>query len=101
MSWRDLGGRLVFQVMKAHHHVGHLHAGVVDVVLHFHALAARAHHAHERIAQRGIAQMADVRRFVGIDIGVLDDDLAARRGCLFARGSEQALRVTRRGRNGY
>ena len=61
--------------MKAHHHIGHLHAGVVDVVLHFHALAARTQHAHERIAQRGIAQMPDVRRLVGIDVGVLDDDL--------------------------
>ena len=66
--------------MEAHHHVGHLHAGVVDVVLHLDAMAARAQHAHERVAQRGVAQVADVRRLVGIDVGVLDDDLFARAG---------------------
>ena len=32
-------GRLVLQVVEAHHHVGHLHAGVVDVVLHLHVAA--------------------------------------------------------------
>ena len=69
--------------MEAHHHVGHLHAGVVDVVLHLDALAARAQHAHEGVAQRGVAQVADVRRLVGIDVGVLDDDLLAGRGGRF------------------
>ena len=59
-------------------HVGHLHAGVVDIVLHFHRIAARAQHAHESIAQHGIAQMPDMRGFVRIDIRVLDDDLARR-----------------------
>ena len=46
--------------MKAHHHIGDLHAGVVDIVLHFHQVAARAQHAHERISQRGVAQVSDV-----------------------------------------
>ena len=63
---------------KPDHHVGHLHAGVVDVVLHFHAPARRAQHAHEGVAQDGVAQVADVRGLVGIDIGVLDNDLARR-----------------------
>jgi hypothetical protein len=80
--------------MKAHHHIGHLHAGVIDVVLHFHALAARAQHTHEGVAQSGIAQMPDVRRFVGIDVGVLDDDLAACRGCFRGCGSEQSLPIS-------
>ena len=59
-----VGGGFVLQVVEAHHHVGHLHAGVVDVVLHFDAVAAGAQHAHESVAQRGVAQMADVRRLV-------------------------------------
>ncbi len=71
----DLLGRLLLQVVKSHHHVGDLHAGVVDVVLHFDALAQRAQHAHEGIAQRRIPQMADMGSLVRIDIGVLDDDL--------------------------
>ena len=83
---RHIRGGLVLQVMEAHHHVGHLDAGVVDVVLHFHAVAAGAQHAHEGIAEGGVAQVADVRRLVGVDVGVLDDDLAAngrgRRGAL-------------------
>ena len=62
--------------METRHHVGHLHAGVVDVILNFHRPAAGAQHAHEGVAQHGVAQMADVRGFVGIDVGVLDDDLA-------------------------
>ena len=73
------GGGLLFQVVEADHHVGHLHAGVVDVVLHLHPVPPRAQHAHERVAQHGIAQVADVRRLVGIDVGVLDDDLFAGR----------------------
>ena len=68
----------MFQVVEAHHHVGYLHAGVVDVVLHLHAMAARAQHAHESVAQGGVAQMADMRGLVGVDVGVLDDDLLAR-----------------------
>ena len=60
--------------MEADDDVGHLHAGVVDVVLNFDALAAGAKHAHEGVAERGIAQVPDVRCLVGIDVGVLDDD---------------------------
>ena len=64
-------------MQKRHHDVGHLHAGIVDVILHFHRAAGGAQHAHERIAQNGVAQVSDVRGFVGIDVGVLDDDLVA------------------------
>ena len=62
--------------MEARHNVGHLHAGVVDIVLHFHVPAARAQHAHEGIAQHRIAKMTDMRGLVGINIGVFDNDLA-------------------------
>ncbi len=60
-------------MQKSHHHIGHLHAGVVDVVLHIHLLPGGAQQAHERIAQNGVAQVADVRGLVGIDAGVLDE----------------------------
>ena len=63
--------------MKGRHDIRHLDAGVVDVVLHLDPFAERAQHAHERIAERGVAQVADVRGLVGIDVGVLDDDLLA------------------------
>ena len=62
--------------MKCRHHVGHLYTSVVDVILHFHRAPVRAKHPHKRVAQNRIAQVTDMRRFVGIDIGVLDDDLA-------------------------
>ena len=65
--------RLVFELAKSDDDVGHLDAGVVDVVLHFDGNAAEALHAHERVAERGIANMADVRRLVRVDGGVLDD----------------------------
>ena len=87
--------------MEADHHVGHLHAGVVDVVLHLDALPARAQHAHERIAQRGVAQVPDVRRLVGIDVGVLDDDLFAGGRGLFGFAARAGRRRTPRGRGGY
>ena len=59
-------------MQKAHHHIGHLHAGVVDVVLHIDLLPGSAQQADECVAQNGVAQMSDVRGLVGIDAGVLD-----------------------------
>ena len=69
----DLGQGLPVDVLEAHHHVGHLHAGVVDVVLHADVVAAVAQQAHERVAQAGVADVADVRGLVGVDARVLDD----------------------------
>ena len=62
---------------EADDHVGNLDAGVVDVVLHFDGHTAEAQHAGERVAERRIAEMADVRCLVGIDGRMLDDCLAA------------------------
>ena len=88
-------------MVEAHHHVGHLHAGVVDVVLHLDLAAARAQHAHEGVAQHGVAQVADVGRLVGVDVGVLDDDLlAGRRRAAPARGCSSREAVVGRGRSG-
>ena len=64
-------------MLEADHHVGDLHAGVVDVVLHLDAAAGAAQQAHKRVAQRGVAQVPDVRGLIGIDVGVLDDALGA------------------------
>ena len=72
----DLVERLSLEHAESDDDVGHLHAGVVDVVLHLDRDAAEAQHADERVAQRGIAQMADVRRLVRVDRRVLDDGLA-------------------------
>src|SRR5690606_32726301 len=74
----DAGEVETFQLAVADDDVGDLHAGVVDVVLHLHGRAAELQHAHERVAQRGVAQVADVCRLVGIDRRVLDDRLAFR-----------------------
>ena len=79
--------------MEAHHHVGHLHAGVVDVILHLDLRSGSAQHPNERIAQCGVPQMADVRRLVRIDVGVLDNDFAARRGHTFGFAPQQCRGV--------
>ena len=64
-------------MLESHHYVGHLHTGIVDVVLHLDARARRAQHTHECVTQRGITQVPYVGGLVGIDIGMLDDDLLA------------------------
>jgi len=68
----------LLQVQKSDNHVGHLHAGVVDIVLHVHLLPGGAQQANECIAKNRIAQVADVRCFVGIDAGVLNERMNAR-----------------------
>ena len=61
-------------------HVRNLHAGVVDVVLDVDGVSGSAQQADKGVAEDGVAQMADVRRLVGIDAGVLDQNLAAHVG---------------------
>ena len=73
----NLVERLAGEVPESDDDVGDLDAGVVDVVLHFDRDAAEAQDADERIAERGVAQVADVGRLVGVDGRVLDDGLAA------------------------
>ena len=65
-------------MVKADHDIGNLHACIVDVILHFHVIACGSQHPDKGVAENGIAQMSDVRGLVGIDVGMLDDDLA---GC--------------------
>ena len=65
-------------MQKPHHHIRHLHAGVVDVVLHIDLLASGAQQAHKCVAKNRIAQVPDVRGLVGIDAGVLHQRMNAR-----------------------
>ena len=64
------------ELAEAHDDVGHLHARVIDVVLHLHRRAAEAEHAREGVAQDGVADVPDVRGLVRVDGGVFDDGLA-------------------------
>ena len=66
---------LPLELAESDDDVGHLHAGVVDVVLHLDRNAAEALHADERVAERGVPQVSDVRGLVRIDGRVLDDRL--------------------------
>jgi len=68
---------LLFEHAKADNYIGHLHPGVVDVVLYLDGDASEAQHADQRIAERGIPEMTDVRSLVGIDRRMLDDRLPA------------------------
>jgi len=70
----------VFERFEADHDVRDLHAGIVDVVLHFDRNAAEAQDPYQGVAQCRVAQMADVRRLVRIDRRVLDDRLPGVRG---------------------
>ncbi len=80
----DVGQRPSLDLLQADDDVGDLDAEIVDVVLHFDRRAAKGQDPRERVAERGIPQMADVRGLVRIDRGVLDDGLVRRDGC---RGS--------------
>ena len=80
----------MLELAEADDDVGDLDAGVVDVVLHFDRRAAEAQDAHERVAERGVPQVADVRRLVRVDRRVLDDRLVRRR-----RGSAAPAAATR------
>ena len=62
--------------LEPHHDVGDLDPRVVDVVLHLHGAAEEAEALHEGVPQDGVAQVTHVGRLVGVDVGVLDDDLA-------------------------
>ena len=75
----DLVEPLVFQLAEADGDVGHLHAGVVDVVLDLDLAAEETQQPAEGIAERGVAQVPDVRGLVRIDRRVLDDGLERRR----------------------
>src|SRR4030095_11296438 len=73
-----VGEGLALHALQAHHDVGHLNPGIVEVVLDLDFVPQETKTSDERVTQGGVAQMPDVSRLVGVDIGVFDDDLAVR-----------------------
>jgi hypothetical protein len=71
-------------VDEAYDYVCDLHAGVVDVVLYAYFVAAfvvvGAEESLEGVAEDGVAEVADVGGFVGIDAGVFDEAEAGASG---------------------
>ena len=72
----DFRARFVLAVSEPHDHVGHLHTGVVNVVLYVDFPACIAQQPDKRIAKNSVAQMADVGSLVGIDTRVFDQNLS-------------------------
>lgn len=66
-------GSAPLHIEEADDYVGDLDAGVVDVVLHLDGISGMAEDAGHGVAEDGIANVADVGGFVGVDAGVLDD----------------------------
>src|SRR5438874_2627726 len=91
----DLSFRIFLQASKADDHVGHLHAGVVNVVLHVNVGTGGAQQPNESVSQNGIAQMAHMRRLVGIDAGVLDQHLLAASLPFFGRWLSAGKRLSK------
>src|SRR5262245_32154815 len=61
---------------KAHDHVGHLYAGVVNVVVNLDVFAGCAQDARRRVAEHRVTHVADVRGLVRIDRSMFDDELS-------------------------
>ena len=78
-------------MQKSDDNVCHLRASIVDVVLNIHFPAGKLQQADKRVAEDGIAQVADMGGFVGIDAGVLDQNFAGRN--VGARGFRSAARA--------
>jgi hypothetical protein len=80
----DLGGELrgpgrlgeLVGVLEADDDVGHLDAGVVEVVLDLDPLPEAAEEVDEDVAEDGVPEVPDVGGLVRVDVRVLDDDLA-------------------------
>src|SRR6185437_10103943 len=62
----------MFNLLEANHHVRHLHASVVNVVLHIDVASGLTQKTNESVAKNGISQMTDMRCFVGIDAGMFN-----------------------------
>ncbi len=79
--------------MEACDYVGHLHAGIIDVVLDLDGTVGGAKHADERVAEHRIAEVTDVRGFVGIDVGVLDDNFPGDRFAGLVGGMQDTVAI--------
>ena len=87
----DFFPRFLLNICKSHDHVSYLRASIVDVVLNIHFPAGEVQQPDKGVAKNGVAQVADVRRLVGIDAGVLDQNLARRQFSDVASRRRQAL----------
>ena len=94
----DLCHAFLLQVLEGHDDIGDLHARVIDVVLRLHVMSQPLQAADQSVAEDRVANVADVGRFVRIDVGVLDDHpLGARwRRCFAKRSVSNRPRRTRR-----
>ena len=63
------------ELANSDHNVGNLDAGVVDVVVHLDGMAGAPEHTRDRVSDARVAQVADMRRLVGVGGGVLDESL--------------------------
>ena len=57
----NIGRTLVLDEVEARDDIGHLHAGVVNVILYLDLVTQLAQHPYERVAQHRVAQVSDVR----------------------------------------
>ena len=93
--------RLVLQFAEADDHVRDLDTGVVDVVLRLDRGAAEMQHPHQRVAERGVAQVTHVGRLVRIDCRVLDNRFASRGGNAGRPAGCPSIRNEGRSRNRF
>ena len=76
----DRGRVFLEQMLERDDDVGDLDAGVVDVVLDLDLFTLVAQATGQRVAEDGVAEVADVGGLVRVDVRVLDDDLRLLRG---------------------
>ena len=76
----DIVESFLLNMLEAHNHVGDLNPGIVDVILHFDFAPRRLENSNKCVSYRGISKMANVGRFIGVDVRVFDNNLARVRG---------------------
>ena len=93
----DFGPRFLLDIQKPNNDVGDLDARIVDVVLNVDFPAGKAQQADERVPENRVAQVPDVCGLVGIDAGVLDQNLTRRADRLPVPGRRPARPPSRPG----
>src|SRR5215469_10589028 len=72
----DLVPLFLFKMQETDDDIRDLHSGVVDVVLNVNFPLRKTKKTDKCVAENGVAEVSDVRGLVGIDAGVLDENLA-------------------------
>src|SRR5579862_1818710 len=73
----NFGSRFAFEMREADYNIGNLDPSIIDVILHIDVAAGKAQQSNEGIPENRIPKMADVSGFIGINAGVLDENLSA------------------------